>query len=124
MTIKKSIETAQLRLPGNGYTDEDMLVWLRGIEKMWAEFLVRLGYETEKKVIDESSMDDELLIEEPYDELYVMWLVMKMHYYNGEIDLYNNAAQSFNNSLEEAKKSFIRQNRSKKQHSFKGFREV
>lgn len=124
MTVKKAIETAQLRFPGTSYTEDDMLGWLRGLERIWAEFLGRHGYKAEEKVIDENSKEQELYVDSPYDEMYVKWLVMKMYYYNGEIDLYNNAAQSFNNSLEEAKKSFIRQNRSKKQHSFKGFREV
>ena len=124
MTVKKAMETAQLRLPGTSYTQEDMLGWLRGLERIWAEFLDRLGYKAEEKVIDKDNTEQELYVDSPNDEMYIMWLVMKMHYYNGEIDLYNNAAQSFNNSLEEAKKSFIRQNRSKKQHSFKGFREV
>ena len=123
MTVIKAIDTADRRMTGNGYSYEDKLGWLRAVEKMWAGFLEKLGFEAESTDIS-GEEDRELMIEEPYDEVYVMWLVMKMHYYNGEIELYNNSAEGFNRMLEEAKKAFLRANTPKKSISFSSYKEV
>ena len=122
MTVRRAIDTADRRLSGNSYIKAEKLEWLKTLEGMWTEFLLTLGYETE--AFDFENDSAELTIKAPYDEIYVIWLIMKMHYYNGEIDLYNNSAEAFNNLLHEAKKSFINQNKSRKQYSFHGHREV
>lgn len=121
MTVIKAIDTADRRMTGNGYSYEDKLSWLRAVEKMWAGFINALGYEADGTGISE---DTELMIKEPYDEVYVMWLVMKMHFYNGEIELYNNSAEGFNRMFEEAKKAFLRGNTPKKRTSFSSYKEV
>ena len=122
MTVRKAIDTADRRLSGNGYTKAEKLEWLKSFEAMWGEFLLTLGHKAEAVELEDD--DAELNMKAPYDEIYVMWLIMKMHYYNGEIDLYNKSAEAFNNLLHEAKKSFTRQNKSKNQYSFHGHREV
>lgn len=122
MTVRKAIDTADKRLLGNSYTKSEKLEWLKTLEGMWTEFLLTLGRKAEEVDFDNDAA--ELTIKMPYDEIYVIWLIMKMHYYNGEIDLYNNSAEAFNNLLQEAKKSFIRSNLEKKQYSFHGHKEV
>lgn len=123
MTVKKAIDLASLKMPGNSYTYDDMCGWLVSVEKMWLDFVRRLGYETEGQ-IEISNTEKELLIEEPYSEIYVLWLIMKMHYYNGEIELYNNSAEAFNRYFNEAKRAYIRENRNLKNHSFTSYKEV
>ena len=124
MTVRKAIDTADRRLSGNSYTKGEKLEWLKTLEGMWSEFKASAGHGRDVIYFDEDNMDTELSIYAPFDELYIIWLIMKMHYYNGEIDLYNNSAEAFNNLLHEAKKSFINQNKSRKQYSFHGHREV
>ena len=124
MKVKTAIDLAYLRMPGNSYSVQDMCTWLTSLEKMWVKFLNQLGYEGIATIVTEEEGDRELLIEEPYCECYVLWLVMKMHYYNGEIELYNNSAEAFNKMFEEAKRGFIRENKPRKSISFSSFREV
>lgn len=125
MTVNEAIYTAELRMPGNSYSNDDKIRWLTSLEVMWSKFLKQLGFETEDvNISTEDKENKKLLIDVPYDEVYVMWLVMKMHYYNGEIELYNNSAESFNKMLEEAKKAFIRENKPRKSVRFSTFREV
>lgn len=122
MKVRKAIDTADRRLSGNSYTKGEKIEWLKTLESMWSEFLLTLGYKSESYDFEDDAA--ELTIKAPYDEIYVIWLIMKMHYYNGEIDLYNNSAEVFNNLLHEAKKSFTKTNADKKQYSFHGHREV
>lgn len=124
MTVKKAIDLADRRMSGNEYSNEDKLGWLSTLEAMWSEFKASVGHGRDAIYVDEDNMDAELSIYAPFDEIYVIWLIMKMHYYNGEIDLYNNSAEVFNNLLQQAKKSFIRENSVKTQYSFRGHREV
>ena len=124
MKVKTAIDLADNRMPGNGYETAEKCSWLTTIETMWIKFLRQLGYTAEDVSISEDESEKELLIDEPYCECYVMWLIMKMHYYNGEIELYNNSAEAFNTHFEEAQKAFIRENRVKKSHSFSSYKEV
>ena len=124
MTVKNVIDLADRRMPGNGYSAKEKYAWLTAVEAMWIKFIGGLGYTAEKVILGEEHEDRELLLEEPYCECYVLWLIMKMHYYNGEIELYNNSAEAFNSQFAEAQKAFIRGNRAKKSHSFSSYREV
>lgn len=122
MTVKNAIDTADRRMPGNEYSKSEKVTWLKTLEAIWSEFLFTLGIHNIQ--VDFTDDNAELTVKEPYDEIYVIWLIMKMHYYNGEIELYNNSAEAFNNMLQEAKKSFMRANKSNTQYSFRGHREV
>lgn len=122
MTVKIAIDTADKRMPGNEYSKSEKVTWLKTLEAIWNDFQISLG--CHGILGDWYDEETELYIGAPYDEIYVIWLIMKMHYYNGEIELYNNSAEAFNNMLQEAKKSFIRANKSNAQYSFRGHREV
>lgn len=124
MNVKKAIDLADKRMPGNGYETAEKCAWLTSLEMMWVKFLRHLEYTAEDVSISEDEDEKELLIEEPYCECYVLWLIMKMHHYNGEIELYNNSAEAFNTHFEAAKKAFIRENRPKTSYSFGSYREV
>lgn len=124
MTVNEAINTAELRMSGNSYSSDDKIRWLSSLEVMWNKFLKQLGFEEKEVSINQEEKDQKLMIDVPYDEVYVMWLVMKMHYYNGEIELYNNSAEGFNKMFEEAKRAFIRENKPRKSISFSSFREV
>ena len=44
---------------------------------------------------DGTDLQTELLITEPYDKAYLLWLEAQIDYYNGEYDKYNNAMDTF-----------------------------
>jgi hypothetical protein len=138
IAAKEIIDTADRRMPGNTYTLGDKVDWLKACRAMWRAFEREAGT-LEPKVIDlEEKIDAIFKRDDPQDyydvrvfglpenhwEMYVVWIVMKMHYYNGEIELYNNSAEAFNRMFEEAKKESIRQNRSVREVKFTGHREV
>ena len=45
-------------------------------------------------------MDTELLVDMPYDDIYIRWLEAQINYANGEIDKYNSAITMFNTAFE------------------------
>lgn len=51
----------------------------------------------ESATIKYDGTNEELLIGNPYEELYVSWLIAKIDYYNGDFDRYANTQQAFEN---------------------------
>ena len=62
----------------------------------------------------------ELLVPEPYDEMYLRWMEAQIYYYNGEYDKYNNAIDLFNTAFEGYKNYYNRTHKPKGQ-KFKYF---
>ena len=83
----------------NTYTQSDKVAWLSRLDSMvknqvidtheGAEAVTFTGYD------DSTSLDTELLVPAPYDELYLRWLEAQIDYHNGEYDKYNNAMAMF-----------------------------
>ena len=40
-------------------------------------------------------METELMVDQPFDELYIRWMEAQIDYYNGEIARYNNSAMMY-----------------------------
>ena len=138
ISVKQIIDTADRRMPGNEYTLAEKVEWVKALRKKWLDFEKEAGT-TEAKLSDAEEKLDSMYGYNKEDaelyynvrvfpqdnwEMYVLWLVMKMHYYNGEIELYNNSALAFSDMFEAAKKECIRQNRSVRNVKFTGHREV
>jgi len=52
--------------------------------------------------------DKPLLVEAPYDNLYDLYVMAQVDFYNREADNYNNSALAFNTALDEYKKDYHR----------------
>jgi len=88
----------------NTYTQSDKMDWLSRLDSMvknqiidtheGAETVTFTGYD------DSTSLDTELLVPAPYDEVYLRWLEAQIDYHNGEYDKYNNAIIMFNTAFE------------------------
>ena len=88
----------------NTYTQSDKVDWLSRLDSMvknqiidtheGAEAVTFTGYD------DNTSLDTELLVPAPYDEVYLRWLEAQIDYHNGEYDKYNNAIIMFNTAFE------------------------
>lgn len=99
MTIIEAIERIDSLKP-NTYTKEEKIHWLSRIEGMLkrncidnhegAENVVFGGYD------EDTPVDTILIVQEPYDELYVLWLEAMIDYTNGEYTKYNNAIVRYN----------------------------
>lgn len=88
----------------NTYGQSDKVDWLSRLDSMvknqvidtheGVEAVTFTGYD------DSTSLDTELLVPAPYDEVYLRWLEAQIDYHNGEYDKYNNAIIMFNTAFE------------------------
>lgn len=84
-------------------------------QKIKVEWLSRLDWLIKHQIIDthqggeavrfagygqDTDLHTELLVPEPYDEIYLRWLEAQIDYHNGEIDRYNVAITMYNAAYE------------------------
>ena len=101
MTIIEAINRID-SLHQNTYTQEDKIAWLS-----------ELDWDVKKNIIDTHEGNDDaftgydeatdlqrkLLIPEPFEKVYLLWLEAQIHYYNGEYEKYNNAREMFSTAF-------------------------
>lgn len=112
MTIRECIDKTDNVKP-NKYSDEQKVEWLSVLDhKIFKDVILthwRFPWEKPLKKFKPYSVDDmstELIVEEPYEELYEAYLKMKIDEANEETGKYNNSATFFNYYLEEFKKGY------------------
>lgn len=103
MTIKEAINRIDEHLH-NTYSQESKITWLSRVDRMvyihiistheGSELVSFSGYN------ENTDMDTELLVPEPFSELYIRWMEAQIHYSNGEYNKYNNAILMFNTEYE------------------------
>ena len=114
MTLREAIQTAD-RMVKNSFSNEEKVKWLAAVDTLLQRELVE-RYEggTERDTAYTlDSLDTELIAQCPYDEMYVFYLLVKIHFFNGEYELYNNVAQEYNNKINEYRKWYVRNHRDK-----------
>jgi hypothetical protein len=98
MTIAEVIQSIDVMKPNN-YSEVDKIRWLSeldgGIKKEImdtheGESVIFEGYD------GKTSLEMELLVKAPYDNIYLPWLESKIDYSNGEYAKYNNSVTVFN----------------------------
>ena len=99
MTIMEAIHKID-DLKHNTHSQEDKLGWLSRLDSMVKRLVIDTheggegvtftGYD------DSTDKDTELLIPEPYDEAYLLYMEAQIDYWNGEYEKYNNATERFN----------------------------
>jgi len=98
MTAKECIEFVDSVKP-NAFSPYQKLVWLGQIEgKIASEIFLMAPAELEKFAYKDGVTDGvkELLVDPPYDDIYVAYLTAKVDSKNGEFNRMSTAAQSFN----------------------------
>lgn len=99
MTIMQAIDTID-ELKPNGYTMEEKVRWLSKLDGAIKREIIDTHEGGEKVVFDgyttATPTETELLVEAPYDELYLHWLESRIDYYNGEYGRYNNTVSTYN----------------------------
>lgn len=97
MTIRECIDRVDGLKP-NQYSEEEKVRWLDVLDRNIYNDVI-LTHEGCRKEFDGYTTDDtdkELLAENPYDELYVAYLKMKIDEENQETSRYNVSAAMFN----------------------------
>ena len=106
MTVAEAIAAVD-RLKENQYTNEDKVRWLSDLDGNLMNIVFKKHEDnpyTEWKPYDlyEDGGDTaELLVPEPYANLYVSYLSYKIDFHNGEYERFNNTAMLYNTELQD-----------------------
>lgn len=107
VTMNRVIEYVD-RVKLNTYSDEEKYQWMKTLEEMIAKEV--MGLEDAKHWIPEDG-DKPLLVPAPYDEIYGLYVMAMIDFYNQEYGNYNNMTALFRQRLEQFQAWYIRQNR-------------
>lgn len=98
MKLREAIEKVN-RLKENEYGESQIAEWVTELENYMIDnvFNKAEGFDYEKKEYEyEESAEEELLVPDPYSELYVHYIASKIDYWNREMDSYNNSVAMYN----------------------------
>ena len=99
MTILEAIQEVDALKP-NTYTQSMKIKWLSTLDGMIKNQVIDTheGFEgvTFSPYDDETPLNTELLVKNPYDSMYIAWLESKIDYVNGEYTKYNNSITRYN----------------------------
>lgn len=111
MTIIEAINRVDALKP-NGFTQTEKIEWLSMLDGMIKRMVIDTheggeaiefnGYN------DDTPMDTELLVGDPYDDIYLTWLEAKISYHNAEYAKYNNAIIRYNDIYKEFSNEYNR----------------
>lgn len=102
MTIIEAI-TKNDDLKYNDYSDADKISWLSRLDGMVKKQIIDTHEGAERVVYsgyDENTDENtELLVQAPFDDIYLRWMEAQIDYHNGEFDKYNNSITMFNTAF-------------------------
>lgn len=111
MTIQEVMTEVESISP-NAIDEGLKMAWLNSLEEtIYKEVIcTHEGHEnvTLRKITMETDYERELIAEEPYARLYVLYLLTKINYANHEWSDYNNTAEMFNQAYKEYKAYYNR----------------
>lgn len=106
MTLNEAI-TVLDKLKPNAFSDEDKCRWIYELDgKVNAEVFQNKLEILKYNILEHG--DKDLLIEEPYDDLYFIFMMSKMDFLNGEYARYSNDAIVFNSDYKDYMKHIVR----------------
>lgn len=99
----KIIEAIQMvdALKPNNYSQEDKIKWLSTLDGIIKNEIIDTHEGADKVEFngyDINSLETELLIPAPYEDIYIKWLEAQIDYNNGEIGKYNNSMTMYNSA--------------------------
>ncbi|MBR6744949.1 MAG: hypothetical protein IKM00_07035 [Clostridia bacterium] len=111
MTLAEAIHRIDTLKP-NAFSQEEKIRWLSLLDGTVKKELIDTheGTNGADFAAYDANTDtsQELLIEHPYDDLYVLWLEARIDYASGEYGKYNNSISLFNTSYDAYAKYYNR----------------
>jgi hypothetical protein len=111
MKIDEVINVVDALKP-NAYTKEEKIRWLSNLDSRVKVQIMDVHEDNQhtdfKGYDDLTKLETELLVSEPYDEMYLRWLEAMIDYNNGDDDRYNSAIILFNSAYESYKRYYTR----------------
>lgn len=102
-TINKVIARVDAVKP-NGYGDEEKAAWVMELDGKVAVEVMGLP----ANQLGQEEWDVELLAVAPYDNIYMLYVLAMMDFYNEEYGNYSNSMVLFNTAMEEYRKWYRR----------------
>lgn len=103
MTILEAINRVDSTKP-NSYTQVEKVDWLSTLDGVIKTNIIDTHEGGENVVFEgynaDTSIDTELLVPAPYDDIYIRWLEARVDYANGEINKYNNSLTAYNDAYD------------------------
>ena len=103
MTILEAINRVDSTKP-NSYTQIEKVDWLSTLDGVVKTNIIDTHEGGENVVFNgydvDTSLDTELLVPAPYDDVYIRWLEARIDYANGEINKYNNSLTAYNDAYD------------------------
>ena len=100
MKIIEAIQKVDALKPNN-YSQEDKIKWLSTLDGIIKREIIDThegAEEIEFNGYDLSSLETELIVPAPYDDMYIKWLEAQIDYNNSEIGHYNNSMTMYNSA--------------------------
>ena len=122
MKIIEAIQKVDALKPNN-YSQEDKIKWLSTLDGIIKNEIIDTHEGADKVEFngyDISSLETELLVPAPYDDIYIKWLEAQIDYHNGEIGKYSNSMIMYNSAYSAFERHYNRQHMPKGK-SFKYF---
>ena len=122
MKVIEAIQKVDALKPNN-YSQEDKIKWLSTLDGIIKTEIIDThegGSEVIFNGYDMNSLETELLVPAPYDEIYIKWLEAQINYNIGEIGKYNNSMTMYNTALSTFERYYNRKHMPKG-HKFKYF---
>lgn len=88
----------------NTFQQSEKIAWLSNVDWMIKKHVID-NHEGAEDVLfhgyhADTDLETPLLVEAPYDDLYLHWLEAQIHLYSGEYGKYNNAILMYNSVFE------------------------
>lgn len=100
MKVIEAIQKVDALKPNN-YSQEDKIKWLSTLDGMIKNEIIDTHEGADKVVFngyDLSSLETELIVPAPYEDIYIKWLEAQIDYSNSEIGKYNNSMTMYNSA--------------------------
>lgn len=103
MTISEAIVRTDSLKP-NAYGNTEKIEWLSRLDGMVKRLIIDKHEGSEDVIFSgydvDTDTDTQLLVSEPFDDIYLRWLEAQIDYANAEYRKYNNTIMQFNSAYE------------------------
>ncbi len=107
MTVNLAITRTDSRKP-NAFSTEEKKEWLASLEGRIAAEVLLLAPAEVKAILDaEKDGSSVLLVNPPFDDIYILWLCAMIDMANGEYNKYGNTSQIYNDFYHDFVRWFI-----------------
>ena len=118
MTIQQAIQSCDSLKP-NQYTEDDKIRWLSNLDGLIFCEIIGSYEEEEEKTFsgytNTTPKDTELLVQDPYSDVYIKYLFAQIDFNNAEYTRYNNSMMMYNMAYIAFADYYNREHKPKKQ---------